>query len=56
PYTLALLAANPEADPDAQLMRVELKGEPPSILRRPDGCEFHTRCPFVQPKCAAEVP
>jgi oligopeptide/dipeptide ABC transporter ATP-binding protein len=56
PYTLALLAANPEPDPDAQLMRIELKGEPPSILRRPMGCEFHTRCPFVQPRCSRDVP
>ncbi|MCE8509046.1 ABC transporter ATP-binding protein [Ruegeria pomeroyi] len=56
PYTLALLAANPEPDPDAQLMRIALQGEPPSILRRPAGCEFHTRCPFVQPRCATEVP
>ncbi len=56
PYTLALLAANPEPDPDAQLMRIELQGEPPSILRRPTGCEFHTRCPFVQPRCSAVVP
>ncbi|MDW4548234.1 ABC transporter ATP-binding protein [Defluviimonas sp. D31] len=56
PYTLALLAANPEPDPDAQLMRVELQGEPPSILRRPNGCEFHTRCPFVQPRCSRDVP
>ncbi|MDI3337653.1 ABC transporter ATP-binding protein [Defluviimonas aestuarii] len=56
PYTLALLAANPEPDPDAQLMRVELQGEPPSILRRPTGCEFHTRCPFVQLRCSTEVP
>lgn len=56
PYTLALLAANPEPDPDAQLMRVELQGEPPSILRRPTGCEFHTRCPFVQSRCSTEVP
>ncbi|MGB3314737.1 MAG: ABC transporter ATP-binding protein [Albidovulum sp.] len=56
PYTLALLAANPEPDPDAQLMRVELQGEPPSILRRPKGCEFYTRCPFVQPRCSTDIP
>lgn len=56
PYTLALLAANPEPDPDAQLMRIELQGEPPSILNRPKGCEFHTRCPFAQPTCSASVP
>ena len=56
PYTLALLAANPEPDPDAQLMRIELQGEPPSIINRPIGCEFHTRCPFVQQSCSGEVP
>ncbi|WP_419905287.1 ABC transporter ATP-binding protein [Kiloniella sp.] len=56
PYTLALLAANPEPDPDAKLMRIELKGEPPSILQRPSGCEFHNRCPFVQTNCQNEVP
>ncbi len=56
PYTLALLAANPEPDPDAKLMRVELNGEPPSILRRPKGCEFHNRCPFVHSSCSTEVP
>ena len=56
PYTLALLAANPEPDPDAELDRVELKGEVPSLLRRPGGCEFHTRCPFVQERCRRESP
>lgn len=56
PYTLALLAANPEPDPDAQLMRIELQGEPPSILRRPKGCEFHTRCPFAQASCSSQMP
>jgi len=56
PYTLALLAANPEPDPDAQLMRVELQGEPPSVMQRPTGCEFHNRCPFVKPDCNSIVP
>ncbi|MEX3010709.1 ABC transporter ATP-binding protein [Hoeflea sp. TYP-13] len=56
PYTLALLAANPEPDPDANLARIELNGEPPSVLNRPHGCEFHTRCPFVQPRCRTETP
>ena len=56
PYTLALLSANPEPDPDAQLDRVELKGEVPSLMNRPGGCEFHTRCPFVQERCRGEAP
>ncbi len=52
PYTLALLAANPEPDPDAQLARIELKGEPPSLIQRPSACEFHPRCPFVRDNCS----
>lgn len=56
PYTLALLSANPEADPDAQINRIELKGEVPSLLNRPNGCEFHTRCPFVGERCNQDFP
>lgn len=56
PYTLALLSANPEPDPDARLARIELSGEVPSLISRPEGCEFHTRCPYVRERCASEAP
>jgi len=56
PYTLALLSANPEPNPDAQIDRIELQGEVPSLLNRPQGCEFHPRCPFVQKNCYTEFP
>jgi oligopeptide/dipeptide ABC transporter ATP-binding protein len=56
PYTLALLSANPEPDPDAVLDALELEGEVPSLLERPGGCEFHPRCPFAQARCRAEAP
>ena len=57
PYTLALLSANPEPDPGAEIEdRIELKGEVPSLMKRPSGCEFHTRCPFVATKCDTEFP
>jgi peptide/nickel transport system ATP-binding protein len=56
PYTLALLSANPEPDPDAAIDRIELKGEVPSLLQRPSGCEFHTRCPFIRERCRATPP
>ncbi|MDG1430908.1 MAG: ABC transporter ATP-binding protein, partial [Paracoccaceae bacterium] len=51
PYTRCLLSANPEPDPDARLERIALKGEPPSLLNRPTGCEFRERCPFSQNIC-----
>lgn len=56
PYTKALLSANPEPDPDARTRRVALSGETPSLLFRPPGCEFHPRCPWVQPDCSSALP
>lgn len=56
PYTAALLSANPSADPDAERGRIELTGDVPSLLHRPSGCEFHTRCPQVRPLCKREFP
>ncbi|ASY73863.1 ABC transporter ATP-binding protein [Sinorhizobium fredii] len=56
PYTQALLSANPEPDPDAVLNRIELKGEVPSVMRRPSGCEFHTRCRYAQDICSRAFP
>ena len=57
PYTHALLAAQPRPDPDRRREGVELQGEVPSLLTRPSGCEFHTRCPMVRDRfCPAMRP
>lgn len=56
PYTLALLSANPEPDPDAEIDRLELQGEVPSLFDRPRGCEFHPRCPFADKRCESTLP
>ena len=56
PYTLALLSANPEPNPDADIKRIEIKGEVPSLMNRPSGCEFHTRCPFAGDTCKQIAP
>lgn len=56
PYTQALLSANPNPDPDAPKKQIELKGEIPSLMNRPRGCEFHPRCPFAQDRCRVEFP
>lgn len=50
-YTRALLAAQPRQDPDGRRERQALSGEVPSLLRRPLGCEFNTRCPMAQDLC-----
>ncbi len=56
PYTKALLCANPEPDPDKAKERIALPAEVPSLLMRPSGCEFHTRCPWVQEDCRRKAP
>jgi oligopeptide/dipeptide ABC transporter ATP-binding protein len=56
PYTAALLSANPEPDPDRARNRITLPAEVPSLLRRPPGCEFHTRCPWARDICRSIPP
>lgn len=56
PYTAALLSANPEPDPDKVHQRISLPADVPSLLARPKGCEFHTRCPQAQQRCSTEAP
>jgi len=56
PYTEALLSANPEPDPDARQDRVEIRGEVPSLMNRPPGCEFHNRCLYAGDKCRHTAP
>jgi dipeptide transport system ATP-binding protein len=56
PYTRALLAATPVADPTARRERVLLRGEPPSPIAPPPGCPFHPRCPVAFDRCRKEKP
>ena len=56
PYTRALMAATPVADPQARKVRVALSGEPPSPIDPPAGCAFHPRCPLASEVCRREAP
>lgn len=56
PYTRALLAASPVADPTRRVTPTVLQGEPPSPLDPPSGCPFHPRCPLAEARCASELP
>jgi len=58
PYTKALLAAAPVADPARARARPRqlLAGELPSPLTPPTGCAFHTRCPIAQDRCRQDRP
>jgi len=56
PYTRALLAAAPIANPRLRRERPPILGDPPSPLSPPSGCRFRTRCPFAVERCALETP
>jgi len=56
PYTRALLASLPLADPHKRGHIQPLEGDVPSPRNPPSGCHFHTRCPYVVPHCKVEAP
>ena len=56
PYTKALISASLPSHPRRTREEIVLTGEVPSPLNPPDGCTFHTRCPFVMDHCATQVP
>ena len=57
PYTRFLLEAIPKADPhQRRQQRMLLTGELPSPVNPPQGCRFHTRCPYATDKCRTVEP
>ena len=51
PYTKALFSAVPNPDPTAKMERIKLEGDIPSPANPPQGCRFHTRCPYAKEIC-----
>lgn len=53
PYTEALLAAIPSGSSDDRIL---LEGSVPDPSSPPDGCNFHTRCPYAKDICKQKEP
>ncbi len=57
PYTMLLMSAIPRANPHLRnAPRPMLTGEIPSPMKLPEGCRFHTRCPYAQHICRTQDP
>jgi peptide/nickel transport system ATP-binding protein len=51
PYTVGLIAANPEIDSAKKLQHVP--GKVPELHARPSGCFFHPRCSWADDNCTS---
>lgn len=57
PYTSALITAVPDPDPKNRFIyRKVISGEIPSAVNPPQGCRFHTRCPYKFDPCDKSEP
>lgn len=53
PYSRALLKSVPS---NKQTPLETIKGQPPTLQQKIDGCRFHPRCDYCGGRCMAEVP
>ncbi|MBV9561680.1 MAG: dipeptide ABC transporter ATP-binding protein [Bradyrhizobium sp.] len=56
PYTQALLASVPVADPKSKRLTPLVDGDVPSPVNPPSGCAFHTRCRYAVAACRIDRP
>ena len=56
PYTRALLEARPRIDTAITERLLALPGQPPDLLRLPQGCAFAPRCPIAIEACTVTNP
>lgn len=56
PYTRILLQATPVIGGKTLAKNEGIQGEPPSPMKIPCGCRFHTRCPYATQQCRTQEP
>ncbi len=52
PYTRALIEAMPQLEPEDRSELRTIPGQPPDLLKLPEGCPFAPRCPLARDECA----
>ncbi len=55
PYTQALLSAIPSIDTEVDVLKT-IPGEPPNLLKLPEGCPFQPRCEKATSACSEKIP
>jgi oligopeptide transport system ATP-binding protein len=56
PYSWSLLRSLPRLDTAGDVRLLPIKGQPPSLIFLPEGCNFSPRCPFAKEECHATDP
>jgi oligopeptide/dipeptide ABC transporter ATP-binding protein len=56
PYTRALIASIPSADPRKRRPPAQISGAVHNAIDLPPGCRFADRCPLARPQCLIEDP
>jgi oligopeptide/dipeptide ABC transporter ATP-binding protein len=56
PYTWGLLGSIARLDRPKPRRLTAIKGQPPSLINRPRGCNFRPRCPEAFDRCRVEDP
>jgi oligopeptide/dipeptide ABC transporter ATP-binding protein len=54
PYTVGLLGSRPSVHAGGALRTIP--GQVPEPRQRPEGCAFHTRCPYAKDVCTTQAP
>ena len=52
PYTWGLLGSIMRLDRPRTARLAQIKGQPPSLIQRPEGCHFRPRCPHAFGRCS----
>ena len=56
PYTIGLLASVPRLDEPRKTRLQPIEGQPPDLIRLPEGCAFRPRCTHVCNACHQDSP